>query len=133
MAVPVPSAQAFPAPEYVKPASGNVRCVILKDKVACEATSTTGFVQAPMAHAGPQCPNSLCPNGAHFDMAEVTASGVFMWHDGHIGGAAVDARVLSELETILGWTVKPDEDGLWFTKNGTGHGMFASVAIVKPI
>ena len=66
----------------------------------------------------------------------MTASGVFKWNDGNIGGGGTPQNdlVLSYGQTyhLQGWTINPGEDGTRFTNDGTGHGLFVSIDNVSP-
>ena len=100
------------------------RCVIKPDEVACEAggdTQThTGFLQAPM----------VTDMSFHWDLAIVTTAGNFRWADGNIGTAYPNGDMVLNYSTTYhfnGWTVEGSSDGIRFTNDGTGHGMFVSI------
>jgi hypothetical protein len=102
----------------VRTQSGNTRCVLHADSVACQYLP--GFPQAPVA------------SGSHWDIAAVTSAGAFRWDDANIPGSPeVVARdvvlTYGQLYHLQGWTVKPSEDGTRFTNEGSGRGMFVSI------
>ncbi len=76
--------------------------------VACQGS----FVQAPADH----------------DQAYVTASGQFSYRSANIGvgynHAPFDTLVPGQTYHIQGWTIVAGGDGIRFTNDGTGHGMF---------
>lgn len=78
-------------------------------------------------------PNVICQGrfvqaGADEDQAFVTASGQFSYRTANIGvgynHAPFDTLVPEQTYHIQGWTVVADDDGIRFTNDGTGHGMF---------
>ena len=62
------------------------------------------------------------------DQAFVTASGQFSYRSANIGigysHAPFDTLVPGQTYHIQGWTVVAGGDGIRFTNDGTGHGMF---------
>jgi hypothetical protein len=131
----VPSASANPTSQYMRTESGRVRCAVLGDRAACEASGpgSTGFTQAPIQLQESQCQGSPCPGGIHSDLATVTSGGSFTWQVGNIGGAgepwSQTDTTLSYGQTyhFLGWTIVSNADGTRIANDGTGHGMFVSI------
>ena len=89
-------------------------------------------------------PNVICQRGNGFvqsstgdDQAFVTASGQFSYRSANIGigynHAPFDTLVPGQTYHIQGWTGVAGNDGIRFTNDGTGHGMFiGSDTTVKP-
>lgn len=77
-------------------------------------------------------PNVICQGhfvqgGAENDQAFVTASGQFSYRSANIGTGnhpPLDTLVPGQTYHIQGWTVVAANDGIRFTNDGTGHGMF---------
>jgi hypothetical protein len=80
-------------------------------------------------------PNVICQRGNGFvqasagdDQAFVTASGQFSYRSANIGTgynhAPFDTLVPGQTYDVQGWTVVAGGDGIRFTNDGTGHGMF---------
>ena len=78
-------------------------------------------------------PNVICQGSfvrarAGDDQAFVTASGQFSYRSANIGTgynhAPFDTVVPGQTYHIQGWTVVAGGDGIRFTNDGTGHGMF---------
>jgi hypothetical protein len=115
--------------EYVITQSGKVECVVLYERVVCQANSpqsSTGFLQAPSSDFA----------GGHWRIANVDAAGNFKWEDnyGIEGSKPAPLLVMQYGQTynIRGWTVAASEVGTRFTNNATGHGMFVSIENVYP-
>jgi hypothetical protein len=109
--------------QYVRTASGLVRCVVGQAEVACERGSADGFPQAPAS-----------ADGGRWNLAITNAGGSFKWNEGNIGGADIDQDVVlayGKTYRFNGWTIMPSSDGTRFTNDGTGHGMFVSVENVS--
>jgi hypothetical protein len=126
----IPLAQADS--ELVRTESGKVRCDVQSDKVGCQYLP--GFPQAPIALQEPQCRNTPCPVGVHWDIANVTTAGTFTWMNGNIPGAHPENDVIlnyGQTYDINGWTILPSSDGTRFTNDRTGHGMFVSIENVS--
>ena len=74
------------------------------------------------------CQGSFVQAGAGDDQAVVTASGQFSYRSANIGvgypHAPFDTLVPGQTYHIQGWTVVAGGDGVRFTNDGTGHGMF---------
>ena len=74
------------------------------------------------------CQGSFVQAPAGDDQAFVTASGQFSYRSANIGTgynhAPFDALVPGQTYHIQGWTVVAGGDGIRFTNDGTGHGMF---------
>jgi hypothetical protein len=74
------------------------------------------------------CQGSFVQAPAGDDQAFVTASGQFSYRSANIGTgynhAPFDTLVTGQSYHIQGWTVAAGGDGIRFTNDGTGHGMF---------
>jgi hypothetical protein len=74
------------------------------------------------------CQGSFVQAPADDDQAFVTAAGQFSYRSANIGigynHAPFDTLVPGQTYHIQGWTVVAGGDGIRFTNNGTGHGMF---------
>jgi hypothetical protein len=74
------------------------------------------------------CQGSFAQAPADDDQAVVTASGQFSYRSANIGvgydHAPFDTLVPGQTYHIQGWTVVAGNDGIRFTNDGTGHGMF---------
>ena len=74
------------------------------------------------------CQGSFVQAPADDDQAFVTASGQFSYRSANIGigynHAPFDTLVPEQTYHIQGWTVVAGDDGIRFTNDGTGHGMF---------
>jgi hypothetical protein len=74
------------------------------------------------------CQGSFVQAPAGDDQAFVTASGQFSYRSANIGigypHAPFDTLVPGQTYHIQGWTVVAGGDGIRFTNDGTGHGMF---------
>ena len=87
-------------------------------------------------------PNVICQGrfseaSATDDQAVVTASGQFSYRSANIGvgypHTPFDTLVPGQTYHIQGWTVVAGGDGIRFTNDGTGHGMFiGSATTVEP-
>jgi hypothetical protein len=77
------------------------------------------------------CQGSFVQAPAGDDQAFVTASGQFSYRSANIGigypHAPFDTLVPGQTYHIQGWTVSASGDGIRFTNDGTGHGMFVSI------
>jgi hypothetical protein len=78
-------------------------------------------------------PNVICQGRlgkapAGDDQAFVTAAGQFSYRSANIGvgypHAPFDTLVPGQTYDILGWRIVAGGDGIRFTNDGTGHGMF---------
>jgi hypothetical protein len=83
------------------------------------------------------CQGSFVQTSADNDQAFVTASGQFSYRSANIGvgyqHAPFDTLVPGQTYRIQGWTVVAGGDGIRFTNDGTGHGMFiGGDTTVKP-
>ncbi len=121
--VGAPNAIADPS---VRTQSGNTRCLVWPGSVVCQYLP--GFAQAPVDTVG--------GSGIHWDIAVVTSAGAFKWDNANIPGTPevmANDVVLNYGQTyhLNGWTILPTEDGTRFTNDGTGHGMFVSIANVS--
>ncbi len=74
------------------------------------------------------CQGSFAQAPADDDQAFVTASGRFSYRSANIGvgynHAPFDTLVPGRTYRIQGWTVEAAANGIRFTNDGTGHGMF---------
>jgi hypothetical protein len=74
------------------------------------------------------CQGSFVQSAVGDDQAFVTASGQFSYRSANIGvgynRAPFDTLVPGQTDVIQGWTVVAGDDGIRFTNDGTGHGMF---------
>ena len=74
------------------------------------------------------CQGSFVQSPAADDQAFLTASGQFSYRSANIGigynHAPFDTLVPGQTYDIQGWTVVAGGDGIRFTNDGTGHGMF---------
>src|SRR6201995_1187360 len=74
------------------------------------------------------CQGSFVQAPAGDDQAFVTASGQFSYRSANLGvgynHAPFDTLVPDQTYHIEGWTVVAGDDGIRFTNDGTGHGMF---------
>jgi hypothetical protein len=74
------------------------------------------------------CQGSFGQSAAGDDQAFVTASGQFSYRSANIGTgyphAPFDTLLPGQTYDIQGWTVVAGGDGIRFTNDGTGHGMF---------
>jgi hypothetical protein len=74
------------------------------------------------------CQGSFAQTSADNDQAVVTASGQFSYRTANIGVGynhpPFDMLVAGQTYHIQGWTVVATDDGIRFTHDGTGHGMF---------
>ena len=117
---PVPSVAALmPNDGYVRveSKSGNMRCSIAADLVACQ-TSVDNWPR----HA----------DGRPFHCASVTADGDFHWVDADLG--ALEGRITMDYKTYRaqGWTISATSGETTFTNDRSGHGMVVSTAEVRP-
>ena len=74
------------------------------------------------------CQGSFVQAPADDDQAFVTASGQFSYRSANIGVGyhhpPFDTLVAGQTYRIQGWTIAAGGDGIRFTNDGTGHGMF---------
>lgn len=74
------------------------------------------------------CQGSFVQASADDDQAYVTASGTFTYRSANIGVGydhpPFDTLVVGQTYNIQGWTIVAGGDGIRFTHDGTGHGMF---------
>jgi hypothetical protein len=118
---PVPSVVALMPNDHgyvrVESKSGNMRCSIAADLVACQ-TSADNWPR----HA----------DGRPFHCAGVTADGDFHWVDADLG--ALEGRIKMDYQTYRaqGWTISATAGETTFTNDRSGHGMVVSTADVQP-
>lgn len=74
------------------------------------------------------CQGSFAQATKDNDQAFVTAAGQFSYRSANIGVGynhpPFDTLVAGQTYHIQGWTVVAGDDGIRFTNDGTGHGMF---------
>jgi hypothetical protein len=74
------------------------------------------------------CQGSFAQAPRDDDQAVVTASGQFSYRTANIGVGydhpPFDTLAVGQTYHIQGWTIVAGGDGIRFTKEGTGHGMF---------
>lgn len=74
------------------------------------------------------CQGSFVQAPAGDDQAFVTASGQFSYRSANIGvgypHAPFDTLTPDHTYHVQGWTIVAGDDGMRFTNDGTGHGMF---------
>jgi hypothetical protein len=120
-AVPAPTgpttpAGAIPLPPdqngyvFIETKSGVTRCQINKDSVGCEAPFT----------------NSPLKEGEHANGVSITAGGSVQWVLGNLG-AIPTVTIDYKTYQAQGWTIAATADGIRFTNDNTGHGMFVSI------
>jgi hypothetical protein len=112
--------------QFVRTASGQVRCGVAVSEVGCERTAGEGFLNAP---------TSGRPAGWHWNLAIVNSGGGFRWDVGNVGGAYIDQDLVmgyGQAYNINGWTIQTSTGGTRFTKNSTGRGMFVSIESTYP-
>jgi hypothetical protein len=112
--------------QYVRTASGQVRCAVGPSDVACERRAGEGFLNAP---------TSGRPAGWHWNLAIVNSDGGFRFDVGNIGGAYIDQDLVmgyGQTYNISGWVIQTSSGGTRFTKSSTGRGMFVSIESTRP-
>ena len=118
--LPAPSVAALMPNDHgyvhVESKSGNVRCSIAADVVACQ-TSADNWPR----HA----------DGRPFHCASVTADGDFHWVDADLG--ALEGRITMDYKTYRaqGWTISATSGETTFTNERSGHGMVVNTAQVQ--
>lgn len=74
------------------------------------------------------CQGSFAQAPPDDDQAVITASGQFSYRSANIGVGydhpPFDTLVAGQTYDIQGWTIVADANGIRFTHDGTGHGMF---------
>ena len=112
-----PAAQVLPPQNgyvFIATKSGQTRCQLDEESVACEAL----FTNAPMQ------------DGVRANGVNVTADGSLSWIVGNLGDipvVTIDYRTYS----AVGWTIDATGDGTRFTNQRTKHGMFVSIEKVE--
>jgi hypothetical protein len=115
-ASPTPPAGAIALPPnqngyvFIETKSGETRCQITADDVGCQAQ----FTDSPLQE------------GEHANGVNINANGSVQWVLGNIGDfptVSLDYRTYY----ATGWTIAASEDGIRFTNDHTGHGMFVSI------
>lgn len=101
----------------VESKSGNIRCSIAPDLVACQTPADNW---------------PRHPNGRAFHCASVTAAGDFHWVDADLG--ALEGRITIDGQTYRaqGWTISAAADETTIMNDRSGHGMVVSTAEVQP-
>ena len=130
----VPGAHADPDFQYVRTESGRLRCIIIRTGSLARQVgrAARGLPQSPLSEPESQC-RSPCPEGIHFDIAEVKSAGAFQLKTARSRAAPRTRLVLNygQAYHLLGWTINPGENGTRITNDGTGHGMFVSIENVS--
>jgi hypothetical protein len=113
-----PAAQVLPPDDsgyvFIETKSGQTRCQLDEQSVACEAL----FTNAPLQ------------NGVPANGVTVSADGTVRWIVGNLGDipvVTIDYRTYS----AVGWTIVATSDGTRFTNQQTKHGMFVSIEKVE--
>ncbi len=139
-AVFAPLATADPSPGHfvnLKIPAPPMRCEVGSDddsavpgipglgpNVVCQ---TAGFPQAP-TNPPPYPGWQGDPSVLHQNQAIITASGHFLWRTANLGsappGQADITLVNGQTYHFQGWTITPTNDGVTFTNDATGRGMF---------
>jgi hypothetical protein len=117
---------AFAAPVSADPAPGHDAKVNTQTPpMLCEIGSDDA---EPGIGPNVICQGSFVQAPAGDDQAYVTASGQFSYRSANIGvgynHAPFDTLVPGQTYDLQGWTVVAGGDGIRFTNDGTGHGMF---------
>jgi hypothetical protein len=120
------AALACAAPASADPTPGHDAKVTTKiPPMLCEIGSDD---QTPGIGPNVVCQGSFVQAPPDDDQAYVTAAGQFSYRSANIGvgynHAPFDALVAGQTYHIQGWTIVADGDGIRFTHDGTGHGMF---------
>lgn len=120
------AALIFSAPAAADPTPGHDAKVNTRTPpMLCEIGSDDAT-----AGVGPNvvCQGSFAQASPTDDQAFVTASGQFNYRSANIGVGydhpPFDTLVPGQTYHIQGWTVVASDDGVRFTNDGTGHGMF---------
>jgi hypothetical protein len=95
---------------FIETKSGTTRCQINKDTVGCEAP----FTDSPLR------------DGEHANGVSITAGGSVQWVLGNLG-AIPTVTIDYKTYQAQGWTIAATADGIRFTNDNTGHGMFVSI------
>ncbi|WP_123027976.1 hypothetical protein [Mycolicibacterium stellerae] len=113
-----PAAEVLPPQDagyvFIATKSGQVRCQLDKQSVACEALFT----------------NSPIKDGVRANGVSLSADGSVAWIVGNLGdipAVTIDYRMYS----AVGWTIVATTDGTRFTNQQTKHGMFVSIDKVE--
>jgi len=104
--------------EMVVTPSGKPHCLVLVDEVVCHVYCFS--VPTPLRHGQPATG------------VRISADGDWDWN--YAGFAPKRAITLAYGTTYRarGWTIEPTPEGMTFTNDATGHGMFVSVEGVEP-
>jgi hypothetical protein len=113
-----PAAEVLPPQEsgyvFIETKSGQTRCQLDEQSVACEAP----FTNAPLQ------------NGVRANGVSLSADGSLSWIVGNLGDipvVTIDYRTYS----AVGWTIVATADGTRFTNQQTKHGGFVSIDKVE--
>jgi hypothetical protein len=113
-----PAAEVLPPQEsgyvFIETKSGQTRCQLDEQSVACEAL----FTNAPLQ------------NGVRANGVNLSADGSVSWIVGNLGDipvVTIDYRTYS----AVGWTIVATADGTRFTNQETKHGGFVSIDKVE--
>jgi hypothetical protein len=113
-----PAAEVLPPQEsgyvFIETKSGQTRCQLDEQSVACEAP----FTNAPLQ------------NGVRANGVSLSADGSLSWIVGNLGDipvVTIDYRTYS----AVGWTIVATSDGTRFTNQQTKHGGFVSIEKVE--
>ncbi|MDT5003336.1 MAG: hypothetical protein QOJ24_512 [Mycobacterium sp.] len=113
-----PAAEVLPPQEsgyvFIETKSGQTRCQLDEQSVACEAL----FTNAPLQ------------NGVRANGVNLSADGTLSWIVGNLGDipvVTIDYRTYS----AVGWTIVATADGTRFTNQQTKHGGFVSIDKVE--
>ena len=120
------AALGFAAPVSADPTPGHdAKVNIQMPPMLCEIGSDDA---EPGIGPNIVCQGSFVTAPADDDQAFVTASGQFSYRSTNIGigynHAPFDTLVPGHTYHLQGWTIVAGGDGIRFTNDGTGHGMF---------
>ena len=120
------AAVAFSPPAGADPTAGHdAKVNVQTPRMLCEIGSDDAD---PGVGPNVVCQGSFRQTSTDNDQAVVSASGQFSYRSANIGVGYAHAPfdVLSPGQTyhIQGWTIVAGGDGIRFTNDGTGHGMF---------
>lgn len=121
-------ALACAAPAIADPSPGHdVKVKTQTPPMLCEIGSDD---ETPGIGPNVVCQGSFAQAPPDDDQAVVTAAGQFSYRTANIGVGydhpPFDALVAGQTYYIQGWTIMAGGDGIGFTHESTGHGMFIS-------
>ncbi len=115
----------FPLASADPTAGHDAKVNVQTPRMLCEIGSDDAD---PGVGANVICQGSFVQAPADDDQAFITASGQFSYRSANIGtgGSQVPYETLAPGHTysLQGWTIATGDDGVRFTNDGTGHGMF---------